>query len=493
MALFDLNSRYTKSMEHGGSYERDASIGGYNRKELRGLSKQARRGTLTQRERARLKYLTDERGGRRKRGLLSGLGGAAATLGALAAAGKLGEGEGGEGRGAALMDAIKLRLAEGKDKAKDKLINAKDKLELLNDKRLAKKLGVDPREYVDDSPASAVTEDISSDMQLPRELRETLGADLISDAQGGGEMTRRVDEMEGDGRGGEEGRMQRQITNERNDQYVTDRDANLADRLNRIEAEENAVSAANEGGDPLRQPISNTGDRVVDEAAIERERQANMQELPGGPVARRGTSPLIPSPDGSQPLADEAISDIIRQMRYDADEEEAAMSSNSPTNINEVTGMNSRSVDLGSDFPAKLPTEAEVALRGVPINFNPNIRPIESSNNQPPAVDPNDVLTRIKNRTGSRPVRANSVDPMGLLGGDSRDENVSEAQREEDAVEFLSLLNRRRVEKGLPEVNKITMDAIKETGRSTSELMNSRQFGQIPTNRPARQILNRYN
>lgn len=213
------------------------------------------------------------------------------------------------------MDAIKLRLAEGKDKAKDKL-------ELLNDKRLAKKLGVDPREYVDDSPASAVTEDVSSDMQLPPELRETLGADLISDAQGGGEMTRRVDEMEGDGRGGEEGRMQRQITNERNDQYVTDRDANLADRLNRIEAEENAVSAANEGGDPLRQPISNTGDRVVDEAAIERERQANMQELPGGPVARRGTSPLIPSPDGSQPLADEAISDIIRQMRSDADEEE---------------------------------------------------------------------------------------------------------------------------------------------------------------------------
>jgi len=109
MALFDLNSRYTKSMENGGSYERDASIGGYNRKELRGLNKQARRGTLTQRERARLKYLTDERRGRRKRGLLSGLGGAAATLGALAAAGKLGGGDG-EG-GSALMDAIKSRLA----------------------------------------------------------------------------------------------------------------------------------------------------------------------------------------------------------------------------------------------------------------------------------------------------------------------------------------------------------------------------------------------
>ena len=108
MAIVDLNSRY-------GTYADDAAIGGYNRKELRGLSKQARRGTLTQRERARLKYLTDERKGRRRRGLLSGLGGAAATLGGLALAGKLGKGEG--GGGAALMDAIKSRLAAGKVRA----------------------------------------------------------------------------------------------------------------------------------------------------------------------------------------------------------------------------------------------------------------------------------------------------------------------------------------------------------------------------------------
>ena len=475
MALFDnINSRYTKSMEHGGSYERDAAIGGYDRKELRGLSKQAKRGTLTQRERARYKYLKDERGGRRKRGLLSGLGGAGAVLAGLAASGKLGGlGGGGEG-GSALMDAIKGRLSEGK-------VNLQDKLGLVNDKRLAKKLGVDPREYVDDSPASAVTEDVSSDMQLPPELRDTPRADIVANS---------MDEAR---------RRQIIATNERNDQYVTDRDANLADKLNRIEAEENAVSAANEGGDPLRQPISNTGDRVVDEAAIERnrvvdeaaierERQANMQEMPGGPVARGGMSPVIPSPDGSQPLADEAISDIIRQMRSDADEEEAAMSSNSPTNINEVTGMNSRSVDLGSDFPAKLPTEAEVALRGVPINFNTNRRPVESSNNQSPAVDPNDALTGIFQRTGQRPVRANSVDPMGIIQGDSRDENVSEAQREEDAVNFLITLNKRRVDKGLPKVNKITMDAIKETGRSTSELMTPRQIGQIPTNRPEKNL-----
>ena len=129
MALFDLNSRYTKSMEHGGSYERDASIGGYNRKELRGLNKQARRGSLTQRERARLKYLTDERRGRRKRGLLSGLGGAAATLGALAAAGKLGEGKG----GAALMDAIKSRLAGAQEKGRERYVSRSNKQKVIED------------------------------------------------------------------------------------------------------------------------------------------------------------------------------------------------------------------------------------------------------------------------------------------------------------------------------------------------------------------------
>ena len=81
MALFDnINSRYTQSMAKGGTYQRDASIGGYSRKELRGLGKQAKSGTLTQRERARYEHLKGERKGRRKRGLLAGLGGAAVTV-----------------------------------------------------------------------------------------------------------------------------------------------------------------------------------------------------------------------------------------------------------------------------------------------------------------------------------------------------------------------------------------------------------------------------
>ena len=111
MALFDnINSRYTQSMARGGTYQRDASIGGYSRKELRGLGKQAKSGTLTQRERARYEHLRNERKGRRKRGLLAGLGGAAALAGGLAAAGKLGGGSGSGGGG--LMDSIKNRLSE---------------------------------------------------------------------------------------------------------------------------------------------------------------------------------------------------------------------------------------------------------------------------------------------------------------------------------------------------------------------------------------------
>ena len=116
MALFDnINSRYTRSMEHGGSYERDAAVGGYDRKELRGLIKQAKSGTLTQRERARYNYLKDERGGRRKRGLLAGLGAAGAVLAGLAASGKLG---GGGGEGGGLMDMIKGRLAGAQEKSR---------------------------------------------------------------------------------------------------------------------------------------------------------------------------------------------------------------------------------------------------------------------------------------------------------------------------------------------------------------------------------------
>ena len=140
-------------MEHGGSYERDAAVGGYDRKELRGLSKQAKRGTLTQRERARYKYLKDERGGRRKRGLLSGLGGAAAALGGLAAAGKLGQG--GDGNG--VMEFFRNKLK--------------------GDKRQVNEM--EPTGNIE-NPAQEVFEDVPSDLEqeaVPSEPRNTPGAE----------------------------------------------------------------------------------------------------------------------------------------------------------------------------------------------------------------------------------------------------------------------------------------------------------------------------
>ena len=181
MALFDkINSRYTKSMADGGSYERDAALGGYDRKELRGLGKQAKRGTLTQRERARYKYLKDERGGRRKRGLLAGLGGAGATLAALAAAGKLGGG-GGEG-GAALMDAIKSRLAGAQEKSRLKKFRKEGSKELQDMFKKEAMSGdipasgdYDPMSDIQDIPLSPEKEIIedelySSNVQQPSEL-----------------------------------------------------------------------------------------------------------------------------------------------------------------------------------------------------------------------------------------------------------------------------------------------------------------------------------
>jgi len=162
------------------TYVDDASVGGYNRKELRGLNRQAKSGTLTQRERARLKYLTDERKGRRKRGLLAGLGGAAATLGGLALAGKLGKGEG--GGGAALMDAIKSRLAEGKIKRgfKKELKQGNKELQEMFKKQamsgdIPSSGDYDPMSDIQDIPLSPEEEIIeeelySSDMQQPSEL-----------------------------------------------------------------------------------------------------------------------------------------------------------------------------------------------------------------------------------------------------------------------------------------------------------------------------------
>ena len=124
MALFNMINRRIKSMQEGGQpfggnvvmpNVDDGSIGGFNRPELRGLRKQARRGTLTNRERRRLNYLTNEAKGRRRRGLLSGLGGAAAALGTAALI-KSGGPKG-------LMDSIKGKIGSVKSNLEAKKAN----------------------------------------------------------------------------------------------------------------------------------------------------------------------------------------------------------------------------------------------------------------------------------------------------------------------------------------------------------------------------------
>ena len=125
MALFNNINRRIKSMQEGGRpfvmpEVDDGSIGGFNRPELRGLRKQARRGTLTNRERRRLNYLTNEAKGRRRRGLLSGLGGAAAALGTAALI-KSGGAKG-------LMDSIKSRISGEKGQEKLDAFNEANRL-----------------------------------------------------------------------------------------------------------------------------------------------------------------------------------------------------------------------------------------------------------------------------------------------------------------------------------------------------------------------------
>ena len=202
MALFDnINSRYTQSMAEGGTYQRDASIGGYSRKELRGLSKQAKSGTLTQRERARYEHLRGERKGRRKRGLLAGLGGAAALAGGLAAAGKLGGGSGGGG----LMDSIKNRLQNRTErKAEEEQFNRRDanlQQELRDDNLASAIEGSEDKEVSTDIYGKKF-QDTLSDIPLDEELTQDEGASSNMQAPSNMELYdeygRSFDGMEGE-------------------------------------------------------------------------------------------------------------------------------------------------------------------------------------------------------------------------------------------------------------------------------------------------------
>ena len=436
MALFDLNSRYTKSMEHGGSYERDASIGGYNRKELRGLNKQAKRGTLTQRERARLKYLTDERGGRRKRGLLSGLGGAAATLGALAAAGKLGGGDG-EG-GAGIMDAIKSRLAGAQEKSRLKKFRKEGSKELQD---------MFKKEAMSDLPGFG-NYDPAGLQDIPLESEE--------------DILRITDEL---------------------DRNVDSKQIGKGVKSSRQKAEEEAVNRANQGGDPLRRSTSTgrgqtqargtdprdfsgelseeLGEGDLYEQTLART-QARDRSIAAGESAQRPVNPYL-APEGRSDAPGSHVEQALLEMARD---EASRVSSENPlpTGItstprntgSEVTGLKSRSVDLGSDFPAEIP--AKQATRG---SNRPNVRKLLNALNR------------------SKPSEID-VDPEGMAS----DQSPGAAQT------LLDAWNDKRRELGLEPAIQLTTEMIEETEGMDPR---DRVTPQLMTRRPARQILNRYN
>ncbi len=434
MALFDLNSRYTKSMEHGGSYERDASIGGYNRKELRGLNRQARRGTLTQRERARLKYLTDERRGRRKRGLLSGLGGAAATLGALAASGKLGGGDGEGGSG--IMDMIKGRLAKGKG-------NLQDKLELARDKKWAKQQGVDPREY-NDEEKKAVEKVPERD-----EFGRTFAEQMREEGEGyTSEKMRIADELD---RNVDFNRAGSQRGRDGNDQRAADI-ANQADfpmDINPIYQDFSGELSEELGeGDLYEQTLART--------------QARDRSIAAGESAQRPVNPYL-APEGRSDAPGSHVEQALLEMARD---EASRVSSENPlpTGItstprntgSEVTGLKSRSVDLGSDFPAEIP--AKQATRG---SNRPNVRKLFNALNR------------------SKPSEID-VDPEGMAS----DQSPGAAQT------LLDAWNDKRRELGLEPAIQLTTEMIEETEGMDPR---NRATPQLMTRRPPSQILNRYN
>ena len=436
MALFDLNSRYTKSMENGGSYERDASIGGYNRKELRGLSKQARRGTLTQRERARLKYLTDERGGRRKRGLLSGLGGAAATLGALAAAGKLGEGEGGEGRGAALMDAIKLRLAEGKEKRMRRRVDPMEEVSSLETpKNVREEKGLMGGERTAESPAPMSLKDLDE---------ATPAADLIKRIQTGANVDDVLEKIEQDDvrqRVSEAGAPAQDFSGELSEDVGEGTLSSLRDNYNMMMADE--------------------AKKEEEERQLTRLFGLNP-EMPEGPVARGGMSPMFPGPE---------TTDLPqRLMRLARAEDDASMVSSEnpfPTGITSTRRNTGPEVDLGSML-----TQAELDAENV-LPGRIGEQPTRGSNR------PN-VSQLFKALNRSKPSEIN-VDPEGIAS----DQYPGAAQT------LLNAYNEKRRELGLEPVIQLTKEMIEETEGAMDP--RDRATPQLMTRRPARQILNRYN
>ena len=174
----------------------DGSIGGFNRPELRGLRKQARRGTLTNRERRRLNYLTNEAKGRRRRGLLSGLGGAAAALGTAALI-KSGGAKG-------LMDSIKSRMSglkqgletrrEEREIAKDMKPSKEDRnIEMIEPlKATPIDTGLEERGIVGVDENEAMMRQLQEERDEERDIEES---DRLTDEEQLQDMTKEADKI----------------------------------------------------------------------------------------------------------------------------------------------------------------------------------------------------------------------------------------------------------------------------------------------------------
>jgi len=171
----------------------DGSIGGFNRPELRGLRKQARRGTLTNRERRRLNYLTNEARGRRRSGLLGGLGGAAAALGAAALI------KGGGAKG--LMDSIKGRmdsLKEVLETRKEERDIAKEQKPSREDRNIEMLEGKPATEIERDQgerPALRGVDENDAAMRQLMEERDLEESDRLTDEEQLQEATREADKI----------------------------------------------------------------------------------------------------------------------------------------------------------------------------------------------------------------------------------------------------------------------------------------------------------
>ena len=438
MALFNKINRRIKSMQEGGQpfsggvvmpEVDDGSIGGFNRPELRGLRKQARRGTLTNRERRRLNYLTNEVKGRRRRGLLSGLGGAAAALGTAALI------KGGGAKG--LMDSIKGKI--GSIKSDLGALPAKRQFKKMIEEEQRERFGIgekkdDPPINIDDIDVWDVEGQLYPDQTgaFPDSIEE----EEFPDEPTGEQL-------------GEEAAAMRQL--------MADRDLEESDReLDEMQAEEAGLPGDVDEETVGKQSfgkgqVYSTKDMLnaLQNAKTPEEEQAILDKM--------GVTGSTPNP--------KAIDRLEEEMEYELDPkrgyEKVLLDPNNP-----YGGTTKKRIMRGSKGPLNpddfapqqgpevdLPSDTEQLLQGLSQGIDPA------------------VLGAVRGGGGESLI--SKIDPEGLVqeGG------------EEGALRILQALNVFRKQQGLPPVDKLTKEAIKEGNMAAApKRLSPLQAGPIESN-----------